>query len=65
MKKAKKFGGAQENAGRNPVHPEGETRKITVTVPVAIVEKADEKGQSFGLNRSQSVTTALRDWLDS
>ena len=50
----------------NELHPEGQTEKIDVRVPAALLEKVEEKYNQQGYtSRSEAIRDALRTWVNS
>ena len=72
-KKTGKRGGRREGAGRKPLHPEGVTERVGVSVPARLVAALDEfaasrqisavNGNSRPMTRSEAVAEALRKLL--
>jgi hypothetical protein len=60
MAKKKQRGGKRKGAGRKPVHPEGHTVLLAVTVPETLVDLLDGIAEANGWNRSEAVTWAIR-----
>ena len=60
MAKKKQHGGRREGSGRKPVHPEGATMLVAVTVPIALVARLDGVAEANGWGRSEAVTRAIR-----
>ena len=60
MAKKKQRGGKRKGAGRKPVHPEGITELVAVTVPTTLMALLDGIAEANGWNRSEAVTRAIR-----
>ena len=60
LQMAKTHGGKRSGAGRKPIHPEGVTILVTVSVPSGLVERLDALGEQEGWNRSEAFTEAVR-----
>jgi hypothetical protein len=56
-------GGKREGAGRKPVHPEGATILVAVTVPALLMDRLDGMAEANGWNRSEAVTQAIRGFV--
>jgi len=65
MAKKLKHGGKRPGSGRKPVHPEGPTAVLAVSVPAALIELLDLLAEERGWNRSEAVTEAIRELLIS
>ena len=60
MAKKKQHGGRREGSGRKPVHPEGATMLVAVTVPMALMDRLDGMAEANDWNRSEAVTRSIR-----
>ena len=57
---AKVHGGKRVGAGRKPIHPEGATVNVAITIPAGLVERLDALAEQKGWNRSEAFTEAVR-----
>lgn len=65
MAKKKSHGGSREGAGRKHANPEGPTGSLTVTVPKELLAQLDTLRETRGWNKSQAVTEAIRQFIDT
>jgi hypothetical protein len=63
MAKKKKHGGKRPGSGRPLSNPEGATIVMAATVPGSLVAELDALSEENGWNRSEAVTTAIRELL--
>ena len=57
------IGGARPGSGRPPMHPEGKTTRIGITIPQPLLDKLDDWRESRDMNLSQAITEAMRQFL--